>query len=309
MIWNEVNYIMNNYWRGVIMTLIAAVCWGIMSPIAKVLANAGVSLMSVMAFRAFFVVFTLGPYIYFKKGSDVFKLDRNMLYFYLISGILSVVFTGGGFLMSLNYLSVAEALIIHYTFPLVTLLGSLYITHEKPSLLQVVSGFLIVAGVYLGMVGGEKTFSGISIPGLMWGSLGVIGMSGQALVARRVCKGQKTDQLTLLFFAHLFGGIIIVAGKSPIAGWGDTTNLNLLLFGLMAFQSLCGSLLAYGFFYTALKYVPAATASLLCTLEIVVVVGLTSLLLAQSPSMQEVLGCGVIIVAIIFAAARPSELE
>ena len=169
---------MNKYWYGVAMTLIAAVCWGIMSPIAKVLTGAGISLMSVMAFRALFVVLVAGPYLYCVKGPQIFRPDSTMLSFYLLSGLLSVVFSGGGFLMSLKYLSVAEALIIHYTFPLVTLLGTLWITRERPTTLQVISGFLIIAGVYLGMVGGEKTFSGISVPGLMWALLAIVGISG-----------------------------------------------------------------------------------------------------------------------------------
>lgn len=262
-----------------------------------------------MAFRALFVVVTIGPFIYFTKGPGVFRPDRSMICFYFLSGILSVVFSGGGFLMSLKYLSVAEALILHYTFPLVTLLGSLYITHEKPTFLQVVSGFLIIAGVYLGMVGGEKTFSGLSVPGLMWGGLAIIGISGQALVARRVCKGQETDQLVLLFFAHLLGGTVLALGKSAIIGWEDIINFTFPLFGLLVFQAFCGSLLAYGLFYTALKYLPAATVSLLCTLEIVVAVGLTSLLLNQPPSMQEIIGCSIIIIAIVCATVRTSGLE
>lgn len=291
------------------MTLIAAVCWGVMSPIAKVLSGAGISLMSVVAFRALFVVVILGPYIFLTKGSEVFRPDSRMLCFYILSGLLSVVFSGGGFLMSLKYLSVPEALILHYTFPLVTLLGSLYITHEKPTFLQVVSGFLIIAGVYIGMLGGEKTFSGLSVPGLMWGSLAIIGISGQALVARRVCKGQETDQLVLLFFAHLLGGTALALGKSAIVGWGDISNFTSPLFGLMVFQAFCGSLLAYGLFYTALKYLPAATVSLLCTLEIIVAVGLTALLLKQPPSMQEIIGCTVIIIAIVCATVRTSGPE
>jgi len=52
---------MNKYWHGVAMTLIAAICWGIKSPIAKVLSGAGISMMSVMAFRALFVVVVMGP--------------------------------------------------------------------------------------------------------------------------------------------------------------------------------------------------------------------------------------------------------
>ena len=70
---------MNKYWHGVAMTLIAAVCWGIMSPIAKVLAGAGISLMSVMAFRALFVVIIMGPYLCYTKGREVFRPDSNML--------------------------------------------------------------------------------------------------------------------------------------------------------------------------------------------------------------------------------------
>lgn len=298
---------MNNYWRGVGLTILAAVFWGFMSPIAKVLSLSGISLMSVMVFRAFFVVVIMGPWLYFSKGCEGFFPSVTTLKFYIVSGIFSVVCAGGGFLMSLNYLSVAEALILHYTFPLVTLLGSLYITHEKPTKLEVISGFLIILGVYYGMVGGGKTFSGLSVPGLLWGLLAIVGISGQALFARRVAKGQSYNQLFLLFYSHLFGFLVLGLGKSLLVGWADTANLTPGLFRLMILQSISGSLLAYGFFYSAIKYIPAATVSLLCTLEIVVAVGLTAAILGQMPSIQEMIGCAVIIAAIICAAVRPKN--
>ncbi len=300
---------MKNYWRGVVFALLAAVFWGMISPIAKVLSNSGINLMSVMVFRAFFVVMTLGPWLLLTRGRYVFSTTSRMLGFYCLSGILSVVCAGGGFLMSLQYLSVAEALILHYTFPLVTLLGSLYITHEKPTKLQLLSGLLIILGVYLGMASGEKSFETLSFPGLMWGILAIAGISGQALAARRVAKNQQSDQLVLLFFAHFFGGLILAFGKSALIGWADIINFTPALSGLMIFQSFAGSLLAYGFFYTALKYVPAATVSLLCTLEIVVAVGLTALLLSVIPSLREILGCSIIIIAIVCATVRSKSLN
>lgn len=299
----------SNHWFGVLCALLAAVAWGVMSPAAKMISAEGVSLLSAMAVRAFVVAAVMGPWLWYKRGAELFSLPRPLLRYYFIAGLLSVVFCGGGFLMSLEYLSVAEALILHYTFPLVTLLGSLWITHEKPTKLQVLAGVLIIFGVYTGMVGGEKSFAGLSVPGLLWGLLAITGISGQSLVVRRAAIGGQSDQMALLFFSHLFGGIVLLLGKSVIMGWSDLiVNLSPEVCALMLFQAVSGSLLAYGFFFTALKYISAPAVSLLCTLEIVVAVGLTALLLGHIPSIRETVGCAVIIAAIICASVKPKEL-
>ncbi|MDL2298748.1 DMT family transporter [Synergistaceae bacterium OttesenSCG-928-D05] len=298
---------MKKYWTGVVLALAAAVCWGIMSPIAKIVSAAGVSLMTAMVYRGFFVAATVGPLLYVTKGASIFRQSPRFLKFYMLSGFLTVVASGGGFLMSLEYLTVAEALIVHYMFPLVTLAGSCFITHEKPTRLQVLAGFMIVLGVYVGMVSGEKSFAGLSVPGMMWGIFAVIGISGQSLVVRRVAREVEIDQIVLLFYGHLFGAIMLLVGKTFFMGWSDLANITPQVFMLMNVQSLAGSLFAFGCFYTALKYIPAATVSLLCTLEIVTAVALTALLLSIIPTAREVFGCAVIMLAVVFATVKPKE--
>ncbi len=46
----------NNYTRGVMMALGTAVLWGRMSPLAKFIGTQGVSMVSVMCYRAVLVV-------------------------------------------------------------------------------------------------------------------------------------------------------------------------------------------------------------------------------------------------------------
>lgn len=293
---------LNDYWRGALLVLTAAGCWGIISPVAKILAAAGIDLLSVMVFRSLFTFVASGLFLIFCEGREAFRLDAEHLRFYIISGILSVSFSGGGFLASLEYLSVPEALVIHYTFPLAAIMGSLYITHERPTVFQCAAGILIVCGVFIGMGGSLDALMNISLPGLFWGVLAVVGIAGQALVTRRFSLGHKVDEFRLLFFSNAVGIVLLFTFKTLWLGWGDLVNFTLPLFSLMTLQAFTGSFVAYGLFFAALKCIPAAMASLLCTMEIVVAVILTAVFVHQIPSVHEVVGCALILVAIACTA-------
>ncbi len=293
---------LNNYWRGALLALLAAVCWGIISPVAKVLTAAGIDLMSVMVYRSLFTLTASGLFLFFRHGAGAFRLEPGYLRFYVISGTLSVAFAGGGFLTSLEYLSVPEALVVHYTFPLAAIAGSLNKTPERPTLLQCLAGVLIICGVFIGMGGSAEAMANISLPGLFWGLLAVVGMSGQALVTRRFSLGHKVDEFRLLFFSNAVGAVMLFVFKTLWYGWGDLVNFTMPLFSLMTMQAFTGSLVAYGVFFAALKYIPAAMASLLCTMEIVVAVALTAIFVHQIPSVHEIAGCALILVAIACTA-------
>ena len=210
--------------------------------------------------------------------------------------------------MSLEYLSVPEALVIHYTFPLAAIIGSLYITHERPSTLQYIAGILIICGVFTGMGGSAEAVLGVPLPGLLWGLLAVVGLSGQALVTRRFSMRHETDEFRLLFFSNIAGGIILGVYKTLWYGWGDIANMTVPLFGLMALQAFAASFIAYACFFAALKYIPAAAVSLLCTMEIIVAVVLTAVFVHQMPSHHEIIGCALILVAIA-CTAFPSRRQ
>ncbi len=297
----------NNYTRGVMMALGTAVLWGGMSPLAKFIGSQGVSMVSVMCYRAAAIVILMPMWLRYSLGPEWYRIERRLMRTYLLLGFLTVVMNACGFMVSCFYLTVPQALMIHYTFPLVTMAGSYFITREKPSKTQIAAGLMIVAGLYVGFLGAEGGISSVSPAGLLWAVASVVGLSGQTLVSRRILKGGAANPLIQLFYVHLFGGAMLIAGKSALMGWADLKAIDGAVFALMQYSAFGAGLLGFGFMFNALKFIPASLVSLICTLELVFALCITPFALGLYPTANELLGCAVIMASVACASVRSAE--
>lgn len=287
-----------NYWRGVGLALATALLWGASAPITKIVSADGLSPFSVLTYRCILVSVMLGVWLYIRRGSQVFRPSRLMLRTYVILGFLTTVCMAGGYMASCVYLTVPQAVILHYTFPLLTLAGDAWITREKPRKIQVAAAVLILVGVYVGFDVGGVGLVDVSVVGVVWGVISIFGFTGQALLTRVVSKNATSDPLAQVFFVHLFGGIMVLLGKSALVGWDDLAGISPHIFVLMQYPAIASGLLAFACLFASLKYISATTLSLLCTLEIVVALATTPFLLGGSLSIQELLGSAIILVAV-----------
>ncbi len=297
---------MNKHFIGILFALCTGISWGVVSPLGRALALRGVDMATVIVLRAFLVTICCGTYLAWCDRASLKKTvqEQGLLFIY---GILSVVCTYTGFLYSLKYLTVSAALIIHYTFPLVTLIGGIFITRERPTFAQIVSAFLILLGVWVGMFFGKGGAQNIALPGILWGLVAVMGLAGQSLLGRKIAKEGRITQGSLIFYSHLWGGLCMVLAKHLSAGWHDIALLSHSDWGSIFLLTAIGSLLAYAAYYTALKYISATAASLVCTVEIVTGISLAAALSKEMPTTNEIWGSAIIILA-IFLAALPPDL-
>ena len=131
------------------MALMTALLFGIMSSVAKLISADGLSQMSVMAYRTVFAVVALGLWFSFSGKKDLFRIPNPMVSKYAMLGFFSLVCNATGFMMSCVYLSVPQAVILHYMFPLTTMAASCLVSKERPTGLEVLAGVLVVAGLFL----------------------------------------------------------------------------------------------------------------------------------------------------------------
>ncbi len=290
------------------MALGTALIWGPTGAIAKMITSNGLSQISVVSYRAVSIAILIGAWLWMKKGISVFRTSREMLTAYALLGILTIIFNSTGFMMSCVYISVPQALMLGYTSPIVTMAGSAFLPEKNPRCPGDcwVHGLL---GLYIGFVMGTESGGPISLVGVAWAGVSVTGSSGQALLSRRISKTRHTDPLLQLFFAHLFGGFFLIAGRTVLGSWSDLANLTPRGFALAQYPALMSGLVAYGLLFSALKHIPAPLVSLICTLEIVFALMLTPLLVHQVPTMHEITGCSIIIAAVAFSTIRPGPRE
>lgn len=292
-----------NYQKGLLMALGTALFWGASSSVAKLISAQGVHQLTVMVYRAIFVFFVVGAWILHRRGREAFRLSGRLCAIYAVLGFLTLVCMAGGYMMSCVYLSVPQAVILHFTFPIPTILGDIFITRERPTPIQIAASLLIVLGLYVGfaMDGGLGT---LSFVGLAWGLLSVFGFAAQTLTTRYIVKGGKTDPIVQLFYTHVFGGIMVFIGKSLFFGWSDLSAITPIAFALMQYPATMGGMFAFALLFSSMKYIPATTASLVCTLEIVLALAMMPLLLGELPTPHETAGSLIILFAVAISTLR-----
>ena len=144
----------------------------------------------------------------------------------------------------------------------------------------------------------------------------MVGLAGQTLLARHTSRAGTSDPLLQLFFSHLLGGLILMAGKTATVGWKDLAALSPEVFVLLQYPAVFPALMGFGLLFAALRYLSAPFVSLLCTTEIVFAMALTTLILHQPPTGAELLGSSLVLAAVALPLGlgpilrvSPPELE
>ena len=299
---------MSMHWEGVMAALVTGVSWGVVSPVGRILALRGVDMTTTVVLRAFFVAIFMLLWILLTDRSAL-RLTPVEGISLAIYSIVAIPMTGACFMYSLEYLTVPQALIIHYTFPLVTLLGDLWITKERPTPLQYVAAALVIAGVWTGVFSKGEPGESFSLPGILWGAMAVVGLSGQFIAGRVMISREKMPAAKLLFYSHLLGWLIMATIKHLSAGWGDIPALGAHDLGMILIITFFGSILAYGAYCVSLKYISAATSSHICTIEIPTGIILAALMSNEMPTAREVTGSLMIVAAILLASMPKGSLR
>ncbi|WP_418844850.1 DMT family transporter [Pyramidobacter piscolens] len=293
--------------KGILLAGTTGLCWGLTTLATKLIGGAGVAVSTAVFARMVVVVAALGPWLRLRHPEQLKVSRRDFARIFLFS-LLGPSGLYLGFMLSVVYLSAPTALVLHYTYPILTALCSPLITGERPSRRDFAGACLVTAGVTCSVLTPEWTLNTqIDVRGLLWGAVAVVGLAGQTLLVRATVTRGGIGRWGFFYYTHL-GGMFWIGLYITLTGqWGEFARITPYIAALVLVPTLTGCLLGYSLYYKSLEYVPASVSSLMASLEILSGTALTALATNVAPTAPEIVGCVCIFAAI--ALVSLSRLE
>ena len=281
--------------RGVALTLLCALCYGVAPAMARLAYDAGADVLTATTAR--FVAGVAGIAALIAIGRRALRLAARANWGSLGLGLVSTV-TSLGYMGSIFFIPASLAVLIFYSFPLLVALGARW-TEGEPVTGTKLAG-LVVALAGLGVALGVS-FERLDPRGVALAGMAAVGAAAHVLAIGRVARwaGGATLPLNLRSMAvaltvnaallALQGGATWPAGA---AGW-------LGLAGTMLFFTLGMTLM-----YAAVARIGPVRAAVLLNFEPLVAIAAAILLLDERFGPQQLAGAAMVLGAVLWVQLR-----
>ncbi|MFP4481753.1 MAG: DMT family transporter [Thermovirgaceae bacterium] len=297
----------NDTYKGLSSILLAGVLWGTMSPVGKTLAGLGTDMLTVAVLRAAVMAFAIGLFLLFANPSALSISPRAAIPVALVSAV-SIPGIYAAFFLALETLTVPLAVVIFFSHPLLTAVGSAFVAKEPPKPVHIAAALITLAGVAIAIFPGfQNNALEFSWRGVFWSMLASTGMALYSLSGRYMTNSKSMSQLSFFFYAQVFGTFWLLLLKTFSSGWADLVLLTRVQLLWILYLSLIGSFIGYSLYFFALRSIQAPAASVVSSIEIVTAFALSAIALKSPPASFEILGGLMIVAAIAVVSCESSR--
>jgi drug/metabolite transporter (DMT)-like permease len=288
--------------RGSLMILSAAMLWGVSATAAKVLFTYRLETLLVVQARVT-VSFLLLVLITALIRREALGVGWREMWKFAMLGCVGIAGTNFTYYFTIKESTVATAILIQYTAPLLVMGYEVWQRQERLTMLRLFAALLSLAGCFLAVGGYDAGALRITPMALFTGICSTVGFAFMTVFTRFVLRKHSVWTMTVYAFgfAMLFWLVVnppwVLPGQIPSAG-----VIPPLL--LLAIVSL---LIPHSLFFAGLRRVTPSRAIITSTLEPVVAIGSAAIVLGELLQPLQILGAVVVIAAIVVLQFHPEE--
>ncbi len=286
-----------NFIKGIIFTIISAFVFGFTPILAKFTYDGGNNAVTLTFLRALLGI----PFLYFgmKKNKTTMKITKREFLHFIGLSFLGIGITTTALYASYSYISVGMATTLHFIYPCVVYFICILFFREKITLKKMLALVFSMIGIVMLV----DEIRGGSALGVFLATLSGI-TYGLFLVYLDKSGFKHMDPFKCTLYISLFNIVgLFVFGKFT----GELTfALTPLAWGLTILISFLTAIFGNAFLQLGVKYCGATTASILCTFEPITSVILGIIFLSESITVFKLVGCGLIVLAVLLLSINNS---
>lgn len=285
----------------ILISMLASSIFATIAPFAVAAQNAGLVPSYSVLYRYFVLVGLATPivFIYFR---DHFNFTKTQLWLVILQGIAGC-FLNLAYLGALSYIPLSLAVIIFFTFPIITLLVTPFVFGGQLTWYKLL--VFLVAFIGLALVVGPK-FTDLDPLGMLLAFLGAVFAVTQLLCMNKLVR--EVSLPALLYSVHFISMILAIITIGILYSLGYLVAPPALTMDMaLGFSGIViGYIIAYGLFAYVSGVLQPTTISLFSNIEPLITIAIAVLLFSEVLQVEQVVGIAVVLAALVAGSLAKS---
>lgn len=285
----------------------AGLLWGMIALFVRRLYANGFESMDIVALRSFGALLLMFVFLLIYDRA-LLKIKWKDIWCFVGTGILSLTFFNWCYFRTIVLTSLSVAAILLYTAPVIVVLLSALLFHERLTgkkvlcMIAAFVGCVLVTGVF------SDGGAGLSAKGLLVGLGAGLGYALYSIFGRyAIEKGYSSFTISFYtFFFSVIGTLPLMDAKGMVNRLAVEPVGNLLLIGGLA---LISTVLPYLLYTLGLTYVENGKASIMASVEPVMATLIGILVFGERLSVMGVLGMALVLGAVVLLNRQDAQAK
>ena len=297
---------MSKTMKGTLMTLIAGIAWGLSGACGQYLMAHGFTAIGLTTIRLIIsgAVLLLLAYLSDKEKVRTFLRDRSTYLPLLLFAFLGLLMTQLTYLEAIHATNAGTATVLQYLCPVGVLAYSCMKDRVAPTMSEIISMVLAIAGTFLIATHGQLNQLAINPKGLAWGVVSAFAYALYIILPLNLI--QKWGSMLVIGVGMAIPGILML----PFSGLlSSSENYRLdtwmALFGLV----VIGTIFAYTAFLKGTSLVGAVKGSLLASFEPVSAVFFAFAIMNEHFFAIDFIGMTMILLAVLLISLKDFMIQ
>ena len=284
------------------LIVLASCFFGGSASLGKSIMRGGVSTIMLMQIRSVVTSATLLVFLLL-IGRKHLRIKMADLPPFFLLGIPGLALVNASYYYAISRLSIALAVFIQFTAPVLIFLFGLLSRKERASRSKLLALVLSLAGTYF-MVQLYQS-QGASVPpaGLASAVISALSFAFYVVLSHRM--GQRHSSWTLVFFGYTIAGLFWCVVQNPVETWRQVSESHLWRESILF--AVCSTLIPFAIFLSGLRRVSPTGGSIASTSETVTASLFAFLLLGETLTGGQVVGAALILTAILILILQSKE--